>query len=215
MSTPMKIHGSAKSTCTQRLMVVAYEKGIELDIVPCDFAVKEHKSAAWLEKQPFGQIPYLDEDGFILYESRAIGRYIATKYAGQGTKLLPDPEDLKAMALAEQALSVETADFDPNTSGIAKEAIFIPHYGGKVDPVALQKQQDALKAKLEGFERIFAKQAYLSGNEIGLADLYCLPYGTLAEKVTPGVFDSTPNVSRWWKSISTRPSWKRVLEEGK
>ncbi|KAG8984432.1 hypothetical protein FRB94_010832 [Tulasnella sp. JGI-2019a] len=212
MSTPIKIHGSAKSTCTQRVMAVAYEKGLDVEVIPCNFAAAEHKSAAWLEKQPFGQVPYLDEDGFILYESRAIGRYIATKYADKGTKLLPDPKDLKATALADQALSVETADFDPSTSGIAKEAIFIPHYGGKTDPVALQKHQDALKAKLEGFERIFSKQAYLSGNEIGLADLYCLPYGTLAEKVFPGIFDSSPNVARWWKDITARPSWKKVLE---
>ncbi|KAG8986031.1 hypothetical protein FRB94_003159, partial [Tulasnella sp. JGI-2019a] len=51
--------------------------------------------------------------------------------------------------------------------------------------------------------------------EIGLADLFCLPYGTGAEMAIPGIFDGTPNVARWWKSISSRPSWKRVLEESK
>ncbi|KAG9035771.1 hypothetical protein FRB95_010539 [Tulasnella sp. JGI-2019a] len=167
----------------------------------------------WLEKQPFGQVPYLDDDGFILYESRAIARYIAIKYADQGTKLVPDSKDLKAVALLEQSISVETANFYPSAFGIAKEAIFAPMYGGKTDPVALKNHEDTLKAKLEGFERVLTKQMYLGGNEIGLADLFCLPYGTIAEKVFPGIFDATPNVAKWWKSISSRPSWKRVLQE--
>ncbi|KAG8993074.1 hypothetical protein FRB93_002086 [Tulasnella sp. JGI-2019a] len=196
MSTPVKVHGSHQATCTQRVKAVAYEKGVEVEVVNCDLKAGEHKSAAWLEKQPFGQIPYLEEDGFILYESRAIARYIATKYAGQGTKLLPDPKDLKAAALTEQSLSVETADFDPSISGIAKEAVLAPLFGGKTDPVALKKHEEALKAKLEGFERILAKQAYLGGNEIGLTDIFCLPHGTLAVKGSPDIFNDTPNVAR-------------------
>ena len=91
---------------------------------PVDAAKREHKSEAFLEKQPFGQVPYLDDDGFILYESRAIARYIATKYKDQGTPLIPDPADLKATALFEQAVSVECSNFDPSASGIAMEKIF-------------------------------------------------------------------------------------------
>ncbi|KAG9032901.1 hypothetical protein FRB95_000835, partial [Tulasnella sp. JGI-2019a] len=126
MSNSMKVHGGPRAPCTQRIKVVAYEKGVELDIVICNVATKEYKSAAWLEKQPFGQIPYLDENGFILYESRAIARYLATKYADQGTRLLPDPTDLKAMALLDQSLSVETSNFDPSVSAITREGIIVP-----------------------------------------------------------------------------------------
>ena len=50
-----------------------------------------------------------DDDGFVLYESRAISRYIATKYAAQGTALIPT--GLQAVALFEQALSVEQNNF--------------------------------------------------------------------------------------------------------
>jgi glutathione S-transferase len=64
----IKIHGSPKSTCTQRVAVVLSEKQVPYEIVALDFAKAEHKSPAYLQKQPFGQIPVLeDEDGFILY----------------------------------------------------------------------------------------------------------------------------------------------------
>ncbi|KAG8852114.1 hypothetical protein FRB96_008915 [Tulasnella sp. 330] len=212
-----KIHGVKLSPATQTVMVVAYEKDLNVDLIMCNFAVAEHKSAAWLEVHPFGQVPYLEEDDFKLYESRAISRYLATKYADQGTKLLPDPADLKAMALVDQFISVEMSNFFPSAGGITREAIFAPRFGGKTDPVALEKYHSDLKAKLDGFERILAKQNYLGGKEIGLADLYCLALGTRTESAFPDIFNdpAKPNVARWWNAISTRPSWKRVLEETK
>ncbi|KAG8852112.1 hypothetical protein FRB96_008913 [Tulasnella sp. 330] len=217
MSALITIHGVNFSTCVQAVKAVAYEKDLDVNVIACDLFGGEQKSAAWLEIQPFGKVPYLDEDGFMLYESRAISRYLATKYAHQGTKLLPDPTDHRAMALAEQFLNVEVCDFYPSAIGIGGEAIFTPMRGGKPDAVVLEKHRSDFKAKLEGFERIFAKQDYLGGKEIGLADLLCLPYGTLVEKVYPELLNdpTKPNFNRWWKAISVRPSWKRVLEESK
>jgi glutathione S-transferase len=60
-------------------------------------------------------------------ESRAICRYISTKYAGQGTSLIPPPTDLKATALFEQAASVEQANFDAFASKLVAEKVFKPY----------------------------------------------------------------------------------------
>lgn len=65
-----------------------------------------------------------DDDGFILFESRAICRYIATKYSSQGTPLVPT--ELKALARFEEAASIETANFDQYASGAAIEKILKP-----------------------------------------------------------------------------------------
>jgi len=46
-----------------------------------------------------------------------------------------------------------------------------------------------------------------------LADLFHLPYGTLLVAIGEGeLFDSRPNVKRWWNDITSRPSWKAVSE---
>jgi len=207
----LKLHGSTSSTCSRRVLVVAAECGVEVEVVPCDWAAKEHKSPAWLENQPFGQIPYLkdESDGFIVFESRAIAKYIAAKY-GKEARLVPDPSDLKEVAMFDQAWCVEMADFDPYASGITKEKIFVPMFGGKTDEVALKKHTDTLKEKLDGYERILSKQKYMAGDRLTIVDLFHLPYGSMAESQVPGLFDAHPNVSRWWKELSGKPCWAKV-----
>lgn len=65
-----------------------------------------------------------DDDGFILYESRAICRYLSEKYADQGTPLYP--RDLKQRALVEQGAAVEMASFDPPAMSIRIEKFVKP-----------------------------------------------------------------------------------------
>lgn len=120
----IKVVGSPRSTCVRRVTLVLKEKGIPYEIEPIDFAKGEHKSAEFRKYQPFGQVPYIVDDGFVLFESRAIGRYLASKFRDQGPSLVPDPADLKASALFEQAASIELTNFEPYASGIAFEKVF-------------------------------------------------------------------------------------------
>jgi glutathione S-transferase len=97
------------------------------------------------DKQPFGMVPVLEDGDFRLYgkppaklsqhfqqpqlliphiESRALARYVATKYTSQGTNLIPDPTDLKATALLDQWLSVELLDWDLYANQIVEQKLF-------------------------------------------------------------------------------------------
>jgi len=65
-----------------------------------------------------------DDDGFILYESRAICHYIASKYSDQGTPLLPT--ELKANTLSHQAASIEAFHFDGSAVAAVVERMYKP-----------------------------------------------------------------------------------------
>jgi glutathione S-transferase len=67
-----------------------------------------------------------EDDDFVIYESRAIVRYIAVKYADQGPKLFPPTSDAKAYGLAEQAMNIEAFNFDQFASGVAFEIFAKP-----------------------------------------------------------------------------------------
>lgn len=61
-------------------------------------------------------MPLLIDGDFVLFESRAIARYIALKYAHQGPPLIP--MGLKEQAIFEQAVSIETSQFEPVAAAI-------------------------------------------------------------------------------------------------
>lgn len=209
----LKLHGFSLSTCTRRVALVLKEKNVPYKLVPVDLTKNENKSPSYLANQPFGQVPYIvDDDGFQLFESRAIGRYIALKYPDQGNKLMPDPADLKKTALFEQAASIELSNFDPLASTLAFERLVKPRRGlGETNEALVAQITQQLGAKLDVYEVILSKTKYLAGEEVSLADLFHIPYGS-----TLGVMhidlgsETRPNVARWWKDITSRPSWLSV-----
>ncbi|KAL3682893.1 hypothetical protein R1sor_000915 [Riccia sorocarpa] len=72
----IKLHGSAMSTCTGRVLITLFEKEVQ-DYELVDLSKGEHKSPEFLKHQPFGQIPYLVHGDLELFESRAIARGVA------------------------------------------------------------------------------------------------------------------------------------------
>lgn len=122
----LTVYGSPFSTCTARVVTVLKEYNVPYELKIVDLSKGEHKSESYVKIQPFGQIPYIVDNGFVLYESRAIARYIAVKYrANISTPLLPDPStEPEKYAKYEQAASVETFHFDKPAYGAAFEYVF-------------------------------------------------------------------------------------------
>jgi len=204
----VKLYGFSTSTCTRLVALVCKEKEIPYELISVDLAKGEQKLPGFVEKQPFGQVPYIDDDGFILYESRAIARYLSKKYPNQGTSLIPT--DPQAEALFEQAASIELTNFSSFVAPICVEKVFKLRRGLKPNEDKVTELLTALIPKLDTYEVILGKQQYLAGDDVTLADLSHLPYGTMFNQIYGELFESRPNVARWWKAISNRPSWLAV-----
>lgn len=66
---------------------------------------------------------------------------------------------------------------------------------------------------LDIYENHLATSEYLAGDKFTMADLSHLPYTHLLFAAGEGeLITSRPNVAKWWEKISSRPSWKKVLE---
>src|SRR5262245_37977023 len=105
----MKIYGHPMSTCTRKVLTVLAEKGHEAEFVLVDLLKGEQKQPDHLARQPFGVVPVLDDNGFRIYESRAIIRYLDEKLGG--TSLTPT--DMVGRALMNQWMSVEQSYLAP------------------------------------------------------------------------------------------------------
>jgi len=71
-------------------------------------------------------MPLIRDGGTTLFESRAIARYIATKYPSSGTPLVPDVGDIEANARLDQATFCELGNFNSPAGGIATQKFFNP-----------------------------------------------------------------------------------------
>ncbi|KAH8093123.1 glutathione S-transferase [Cristinia sonorae] len=208
----IQIYGIPLSVAVRRALVVFKELEVPYDLVTVDIIKGEQKSDKALKNQPFGKIPYLhdSDNDLTLFESRAIARYIVGKYDKSGKSGLLPTDEVDA-ARFEQAVSIEVTAFNPPANGVANELVFKPVlYKKETDQAKLVEALASLNDTLNVYETILSKQKYLAGEYLTLADLFHLPLGTVLTdmaKLNVLTTDKRPSVQRWWKDISSRPSW--------
>ncbi|KAF9042493.1 glutathione S-transferase [Panaeolus papilionaceus] len=208
------LYGTLTSTVTL-VMFILKEKDLEFERVDIDFLKGEHKTPEYMEKQPFGQVPCLDDNGFIIYECRAICQYLAMKYADRGTpNLVPPTSDVEAWARFQQAVSVETHNFYKPANIITRERVIKPFYFKmEYNQAVIDQALKEIDDKMVGYEKILSKQRYLVGDVLTLADLFHVSFGTLMIRCGWTSYQKHPNVARWWNEISSRTAWKEVYAE--
>ncbi|KAK9115703.1 hypothetical protein Sjap_014650 [Stephania japonica] len=209
----VKVYGSVKSACTQRVMACLFEKEVEFELVHIDLEAGEHKWAEFLTRQPFGQVPAVEDgDYFRLFESRAIIRYYTTKYASQGTNLLGNT--LEQQALIDQWLDVEAHNYNDLIYNLVLQCIVFPKMGKPGDLATVNDCEHKLERVLDVYEQRLSQSKYLAGNSFTLADLSHLP-GTrylTHELGLERLVKERKNVKAWWEDISNRTAWKKVVK---
>ena len=72
----IKLHYHPLSTYSRRVLIALIEKQIAYEPVPIDMVARKHRESAYLALNPYGRVPTLEENGFVLYESTAILEYL-------------------------------------------------------------------------------------------------------------------------------------------
>lgn len=209
----IKIYGMAMSTCTRRVCMTLEEKNVPYEIVHVDLQKGEHKAPEFIAMQPFGKIPVLVDGDLTLFESRAMMRYIANKYADQGPDLLG--KDAKARALTDTWVEVESAYYNPPIGTIVMEKVFKPWFGGTTDEAVLEAQLEELNKVLDVYEEKLGKTDYIAGETFTIADITCMSYmeamvnmGKITEPL-----DKHPKFKAWWQKVSSRPTWIKLTAQ--
>nr|GAT55055.1 glutathione S-transferase [Mycena chlorophos] len=198
--------------------LVLAEKRIPFTQILVNIGRQENKTPEHLERQPFAQVPAMDDDGFVLYESRAICRYLAEKYPEHGPRLLPGPS-LQERMLFEQAASVEFADFHLYAVRLAGATLSKVMRAQPIDKTAVDSILGDFGVKLDAYEKILSKNRYMTGEEISLVDFFHLGImpGIISltnNQINPMTSPSRPNVARWWTELTSRPAWVKLQRDG-
>ncbi|TKY57595.1 Glutathione S-transferase F8 [Spatholobus suberectus] len=209
----VKVYGPPMSTAVSRVLACLHEKDIPFQLIPINMSKGEHKKPDFLKIQPFGQVPAFQDEDISLFESRAICRYVCEKYGEKGNRELYGTNPL-AKASIDQWLEAEGQSFNPPSSTLVFQLAFAPRMKIKQDEGAIKQSQEKLAKVLHVYDKRLGESRFLAGDEFSLADLSHLPnthYLVAATDAAP-LFTSSPNVSRWWNEISSRPSWEKVVE---
>jgi glutathione S-transferase len=199
----LKLFGNPVSTCTRKVLATLNETKTPFDFTVIDFAKGEHKQPPHLARQPFGQVPALDDDGFKMYEARAMARYIDAKAGGTLT-----PKDLQERARMEQWISIETENF----SSHAMKFIYHSVFKREQPPEVLTKAGAALDLAFGVMERQLSETSYLAGETLSIAEYCFAPYlEYLPATPAAAKIDGFPHVKKWWATVRDRPAWRKAI----
>ena len=201
----IKVFGNPMSTCTRKVIMTAKETGTPYELQTIDFGKGEHKQSEHMSRQPFGQVPTIDDGGFTLYESRAICRYINEKAGG---KLIPT--DLKSRALMEQWISIETSNFTPH----AMKFIYHHVFQRAQTPETMEAATKGLETAVKTMDQALVKSTYLAGSDFSLADICFMPYIDYAmNSPAKDIFTRNTHFASWWGRISERATWMEIARK--
>jgi glutathione S-transferase len=173
------------------------------------------QSAEHLARHPFGRVPVLEHDGFMLYETQAILRYL--------DRVLPQPsltpDDPKRAARMDQAMNVnDWYLFQGVGNVIIFHRVIAPRLMGRApDEAAIEAAMPKAKAVFNELARLLGQAGYFAGEEISLADLLLAPAVAFFTR-TPewSVLGAPhPHLVAWLSRMEARPSmqattWERL-----
>ena len=204
----MKVYGFPASTCTRKVFMTLHEKNHPYEFISVDIRTGQQKQPEHLARQPFAVVPVLDHDGFVLYESRAIIRYLDVALAGE--KLTPT--DLKSFGEMEQWINVEQNYLSAPAVQLVKQLYFAKMQRIAPDTAIIEEAKPKVEHVLNIAEQRLAETPYFAGNTFSLADITWMPY---VEYLFPSglgdLIHDRPGLKAWWDRVSQRPSWVKIV----
>jgi glutathione S-transferase len=204
MSAPI-VFGASYSVYVRSVRLVLEEKGAAYRLIEVDVFAPGGPPAEHLARQPFGRIPAFEHDGFRLYETGAIIRYIDEVIPGPQLR----PKTAKARARVDQVISIlDNYAYRPLVREIFVERVRAPAKGQEPNEAVIASALMPAATCLQALEELMDGGPYLAGQDLTLADLHAAPmfvYFSMAREGSAMLSQREP-LRRWWQRMSVRPS---------
>ena len=202
MARPI-VYGTAGSTYVWSTRLALAEKGVAHELVDVPFGA--HREEPQLSRHPFAKVPAFEHDGFLLYETQAILRYI-----DEGFPVAPlQPTDLHEFARMNQVMGIVDAYAWPSIAGgILVNRLLNPRLGLPVDEAAIAAAVPDARLCLAEFARLMGERPFMAGERISLADLMVFPLLHYFRRVPEGTGPTGehPTLAAWLRRMEDRQS---------
>ncbi|MBD9517229.1 glutathione S-transferase [Pseudomonas sp. PDM22] len=199
----LKIWGRKNSSNVRKALWCAEEAGLAYERIDAGGVFGLVNDEPYRSLNPNGVVPTLDDDGFVLWESNTIVRYLAAHYA-------PDlyPQDLQQRASAEKWMDWTTSSFAAPFRTVFWGTLRTPPE--QRDAVAIQAAIETCVGLLAVPEATLAKQPYLTGEQFGMGDI---PLGSFiyAWFEMPIERPAQPHLEAWYARLKARPAYRAAV----
>jgi glutathione S-transferase len=197
----LKIWGRNTSSNVQKAMFAVGELGLAHERIDIGGAFGKNREPAYLAMNPNGLVPTLEEDGFLLWESNSIIRYLAAKF-GAGTL---EPSDLRTRALASKWMDWQLSVLGPAITPVFWGMIRTPPE--QRDQKAIDEGKVKTTAAVKILDEQFAKTPYAAGDAFSMGDIpiaiMCYRYRELVPERP-----AFENFERWYAAIAARKAFR-------
>ena len=201
----LKVWGRTNSVNVKKALWATEELGLQYERINAGLEFGVNKTLEYLKMNPTGLVPTIDDDGFVLWESHSIVRYLAAKHSAG--KLWPT--DLKQRADAERWM-----DWTYTFQREFQRPVFWPLVRTppeKRDMKAVEAACKTCAQLLEIPERYLAEKQYLAGNAFTMGDI---PLGCHVQlwMRLPIERPAQPNLKAWFERLCQRPAFKKIVD---
>ena len=199
------VFGAAYSVYVRAVRLVLAEKGVAHRLEEVDIFSGEGPPTAYLERHPFARIPAFEHDGFRLYESGAISRYVDEAFPGPALM----PESARGRARVNQILSIlDNYAYRTLVWDIFVERVRKPGRGEAPDEARIQAALPKAARCLGALAALAGKPPFLVAGRLSLADLHAAPLFSYFLMAPEGreLMAAEPRLEAWWETVSARPA---------
>lgn len=203
----VKLYGMTGSPNVRGAMLGLAEKGVDYEFIT---VLPPYKDPEHMARNPFGRVPAFEHDGFLLYETQAILRYIDQTFPGPALQ----PRDARELARMNQVLGIVDCYLFQSWSGdIGFQRLVAPTYFGR--PSNLETIEAAVpmaRRCAEALEELVSAP-YLTGETFGLADIRLMPHFDWLRLTPEGeaILADKGKLAQWFDRVSKRPSARQIL----
>jgi glutathione S-transferase len=203
------VYGPRLSTYVRSARLALEEKGVPYTLEELDFMSGAHKQPGHLARHPFGFVPAFEHDGFALYETAAITRYIDRAFPGPALQ----PSEPRPLARMDQMIAIIDSYAYPSiVSKLVIERLVAPRLGRPADEAAIAAAMPRIELSLGELDRLAAGGEFLAGPALSLADIHLAPIFAYFTQ-TPEAGDLLQKYGKlraWWSAMSKRPAMAKT-----
>ena len=205
MSEPV-LFGAPYSVYVRIVRLALAEKGVAYRLEEIDIFAPGGPPAEYLTRRhPFGRIPAFEHDGFRLYETGAIARYVDEAFAGPALQ----PSAPRARARMNQIISLlDNYAYRTLVWDIFVERVRAPAQGRQADEAKIAAALPKARICLAALSELMSGSPFLAGPALTLADLHAAPMLIYFRIAAEGasLLAETPDLAAWLERMAGRAS---------